>query len=204
MFRRQSLVCLLRTLPEFEVTGELSEGYELLQMPVRVLPDVVLVDLNLPTINKVDPIVLVHQWHPEPGILVLTDNRSPVKAIRALRNGALGYFVRMEDFNHFVQALNAVYNGKRYVSGLITDQIMDAAISGTNLETEIDERISSREREILQLIAEGKSTSEIAKLLVISTRTVETHRTNIMRKLGFSSQIDLIRFAFKQGLLSFD
>lgn len=195
---------MLRTLPEFEVIGELSEGYELMEMPVNILPDVVLTDLNLPTINKVDPINLIHQWNPDQRILVITDNKSPLRAIRALRNGALGYFVRMEDFNHFVQAITSVYQGRRYMSGLITDQILDAAVSGTNLEKEIDERISSREREILQLIAEGKTTLEIAKLLVISTRTVETHRTNLMRKLGFSSQYDLIRYAFKQGLLSIE
>lgn len=175
-----------------------------MEMPVNILPDVVLTDLNLPTINKVDPINLIHQWNPDQRILVITDNKSPLRAIRALRNGALGYFVRMEDFNHFVQAITSVYQGRRYMSGLITDQILDAAVSGTNLEKEIDERISSREREILQLIAEGKTTLEIAKLLVISTRTVETHRTNLMRKLGFSSQYDLIRYAFKQGLLSIE
>ena len=110
----------------------------------------------------------------------------------------------MEDFDHLSQAISSVNRDHRYVSGLVTDQILNAVVSGKNFEEEVDERISSREREILQLIAEGKTNSEIGKQLVISTRTVETHRTNLMRKLGFSSQIDLIRYAFKHGLLSIE
>ncbi len=195
---------MLRTQPEFEVIGEFSEGYELIEMPGSVSPDIVITDLNLPTINKVDPINLIHQWNPALHILAITDNQSPLQAIRALRNGALGFFVRMEDFDHLSQAIASVYHDRRYVSGLVTDQILNAVVAGKNFEEEIDERISSREREILQLIAEGKTNSEIGKQLVISTRTVETHRTNLMRKLGFSSQIDLIRYAFKHGLLSID
>jgi DNA-binding NarL/FixJ family response regulator len=175
-----------------------------MEMPGNLSPDIVLTDLHLPTINKVDPIKLIHQWNPAQRIFVITDNTSPLQAIRALRNGAKGYFVSMEDFDHLVQAIITVYQGRRYVSGLVTDQILDAVVSGKNFEKEIDERISSREREILQLIAEGKTNSEIGKMLVISTRTVETHRTNLMRKLGFSSQIDIIRYAFKHGLLSIE
>lgn len=195
---------MLRTQPEFEVIGEFSAGYEFLEMPGNLSPDIVLTDLNLPTINKVDPINLIHQWNPNQRLLVITDDQTPIRAIRALRNGALGFFVRMEDFDHLSQAIRTVYQGRRYVSGLVTDQILDAVVSGKNYEKDIDERISVREREILQLIAEGKTNSEIGKLLVISTRTVETHRTNLMRKLGFSSQIDIIRYAFKHGLISID
>jgi two-component system response regulator NreC len=200
--RRQSLVCLLRTQSEFEVIGESSEGYELLEMPGNLSPDIVLTELDLPTINKIDPIKLILQWNPAQRILVITDNISPSRAIKALRHGARGYFVTMDDFDHLIQAIISVHQGRRYVSSLVTDQILDVVISGKNFEKEIDERISSREREILQLIAEGKTNSEIGKLLSISTRTVETHRTNLMRKLGISSQIDIIRYAFKHGLLS--
>jgi DNA-binding NarL/FixJ family response regulator len=175
-----------------------------MKMPVNLSPDIVLTDLKLPTINTVDPINLIHQWNPSQRILVLTDHLSPIEAIRALRNGALGYFVRIEDFENFTKAIKTVYEGRRFVSGLVTDQILDAVISGKNFDNDIEERISSREKEILQLIAEGKTNSEIGKLLVISTRTVETHRTNLMRKLGFSSQTDIIRYAYKIGLLTID
>jgi DNA-binding NarL/FixJ family response regulator len=195
---------LLRSQPEFDVIGEFSQGYELLELPGSLSPDVVITDLNLPTINNIDPINLIHQWNPSQRILVLSDNLSPLPVIRALRHGALGYFVRLEDFDHFIQAIRYVYQGKRYVSSLATEQILDSVISGKNFQTEIDERLSSREKEILQLIAEGRTNSGIGKLLVISTRTVETHRNNIMRKLGLSSQMEIMRYAFNHGLLSIE
>ena len=195
---------MLRSKPEFEVIGEFSQGYELLELPGSLSPDVVITDLNLPTINNIDPINLIHQWNPSQRVLVLSDKPSPLPVIRALRHGALGYFVRLEDFDHLIQAIQSVYQGNRYVSSQATEQILDSVISGKNFQTEVDERLSSREKEILQLIAEGKTNSDIGKLLVISTRTVETHRNNLMRKLGFSSQMEIIRYAFKHGLLSIE
>jgi DNA-binding NarL/FixJ family response regulator len=186
------------------VIGEFSEGYELMEFPGEMPPDIILTDLNLPTINKVDLVSLLHQWHPNQHILVISDNLSPLQAIRSLRNGALGYIVRLDDFAHLIQAIKSLKDGKRYVSSLVTDQMLDALVAGKNLENEIDDRISSREREILQLIAEGKTNSEIGKILVISTRTVETHRNNLMRKLGLSSQIEIIRYALKHGFLQMD
>lgn len=193
---------MLRSQPEFEVIGEFSQGYELLELPGSLSPDVVITDLNLPTINNIDPINLIHQWNPSQRILVLSDNLSALPVIRALRHGALGYFVRLEDFEHLIRAIQSVYQGKRFVSSQVVEQILDAVVSGKNFETEIDERLSAREKEILQLIAEGKTNSDIGKLLVISTRTVETHRNNLMRKLGLSSQMEIIRYALKHGLLS--
>jgi DNA-binding NarL/FixJ family response regulator len=197
-------VCLLRTQPEFEVIGEFSAGHELIKQPSSYSPDVVLADLNLPTINNVDPSNLIRQWNPSQRILILSDNPSPLLALRCFRNGALGYAVRLEDFDHLVQAIHSVYLGHRYLSQLIIDQMLDAAIAGKEFEKSVDDRISAREREILQLIAEGRSNSEIGKSLVISTRTVETHRNNLMRKLGLSSQIEIIRYAVKQGLISIE
>jgi DNA-binding NarL/FixJ family response regulator len=90
------------------------------------------------------------------------------------------------------------------ISGPATEQILDSVISGKSFQTEIDDRLSSREKQILQLIAEGRTNADIGRLLVISTRTVETHRNNLMRKLGLSSQMEIIRYAIKHGLLSIE
>lgn len=204
LLRRQSLICYLRTQPDLEVVGEFPDVYELKEFSSRLEADIVLTDINLPSINNIDPILLIRQINPNQQIFVLSDSLSPLPAIHALRNGALGYMVRKEDSNQLLFGLLSVYRGKRYVSNMIMDQILDDVIAGKNFEKDIDDRISSREREILYLIAEGKSNSEIGKLLVISTRTVETHRNNIMRKLGLSSQIDIIRYAFKHGILSIE
>jgi len=204
ILRRQGLVCLLQTKSELEVVGECSEGSELLKLPVNLSPDVVLVDASLPTINKIDPVSLIRQWNSSQHILVLSDNLSSANAIKAFRNGALGYVVRLDDFESLTEAILSVFRGRRYLSRAVEDQILDSVVSGNGLENGYDNRISTREREILELIAEGKSNAEIGKLLVISTRTVETHRTNLMRKLGLSSQVDIIRYAIKNGLITIE
>jgi DNA-binding NarL/FixJ family response regulator len=195
------LVCLLKAQPDFEVIGEFSEGFQLMELPGDLSPDVIITDQHLPTINNVEPTSLIHQWNPNQRVLVLSDSTSPVQAIRALRNGSLGYVVRMDDFDQLTIAIRMVFQGRRYVSSRIVEEILNAVIEGKAFEKEIDERISTREKEILQLTAEGKTTSEIGTMLDISTRTVETHRTNIMRKLGLSSQTDIVRYAFKNGLI---
>jgi DNA-binding NarL/FixJ family response regulator len=202
--RRQGLVSLLRTKPEFEVIGECSEGSDLLKIPANVIPDVVLIEITFPTIDSIDPISLIRQRNANQKILVLSDSALPANAIKTFRGGALGYFVRMEDLECLTQAINTVFRGHRYLSKIIEDQILDSIVTGDGMETGNDNRISSREREILKLIAEGKTNAEIGKLLVISTRTVETHRTNLMRKLGLSSQGDIIRYAIKNGLISIE
>ena len=197
-------MCLLQTRPEFEVVGEFHDGFELMEIPGDTPPDIILTDLYLPTINKTNPVVVLHQWHPNKPILVISDNLTPSHAIRALRNGALGYIVRKDEFINLVEAIFALNDGHRYVSRLVTDQILDELVDGKNFENDSDDRISSREREILQFVAEGKTNSEIGRMLVISTRTVETHRNNLMRKLGLSSQTEIIRYAYRHGLLQLD
>jgi DNA-binding NarL/FixJ family response regulator len=133
-------------------------------------------------------------------VVMITVHTSSSYVVRALRSGARGYVVKNDDFQHVIQAIKAVILGQRYLSTQVSEQIIDAVVTGTSQEFNMDERISIREREILQLIAEGNSNSQIAKKLVISARTVETHRTNIMRKLELTSQIDILRYAIQHGL----
>jgi DNA-binding NarL/FixJ family response regulator len=198
--RRQSLVCLLKSSPDFEVLGECSEGYELLNLLDSLGDGIILADSNLHTTGNLDTVLLVHQKKPLQRVIILSDDLSPLPAIRAIRNGARGYIVRLEDSEQFMKGIFKVFHDQRYVSEVINSQILDALVEGKSLEDE-DERISSREKEILLLIAQGKSNSDIGELLVISPRTVETHRNNIMRKLGLSSVKEIISYAYKHGLL---
>ena len=198
--RRQGLVCLLRARPEFEILGEYSEASELLNFLDELGDGIVLADNNLPSVGNIDPILLIHHKKPQQRIIILSSSSSLNPAIQALRNGAAGYVVRIEDADHLYLAISKVYYNQRYVSEIIHNQILDAMVEGKSPEEE-DERISSREKEILLLIAQGKSNVEIGKLLVISPRTVETHRNNIMRKLGLSSVKEIVSYAYKQGLL---
>ncbi len=204
ILRREGLVCLLRTHPEFVVVEEVSGGNELLDLPLNPAIDIILADANLPTPNNVDPTLFIQQWNPSVHTLILADHATPLPAIRAFRNGAHGYITRMEDFSLLTKAIQSISQGRRYLSQALTDQVLNAVIEGRNFEESMQSSISPREREILQMVAEGRTNAEIGKILVISTRTVETHRKNLMRKLGLTSQFDILRYAVKQGLITFD
>jgi DNA-binding NarL/FixJ family response regulator len=204
IMRREGLVCLLRTHPEFVVVEEVTGGNELLDLPLNPAIDIILADANLPTPNNVDPTLFIQQWNPSVHTLILADHATPLPAIRAFRNGAHGYITRMEDFSLLTKAIQSISQGRRYLSQALTDQVLNAVIEGRNFEESMQSSISPREREILQMVAEGRTNAEIGKILVISTRTVETHRKNLMRKLGLTSQFDILRYAVKQGLITFD
>jgi DNA-binding NarL/FixJ family response regulator len=191
---------LLNAQPDIEVIGEAADGNEMVELVETLRPDVVLADISMPNLNGIEATKLVHQRYPDMPVVMITIHTSSSYVIRALRNGARGYVVKNDDFQHVIQAIKTVSLGQRYLSSQVSEQIIDAVISGTSVDFNLDERISIREREILQLIAEGNSNSQIAKKLVISARTVETHRTNIMRKLELTSQIDILRYAIQHGL----
>lgn len=197
---RQGFIVLLNAQPDIEVIGEAADGNEMVEQAESLHPDVVLADISMPNLNGIEATKVIHQRNPEMPVVMITVHTSSSYVVRALRSGARGYVVKNDDFQHVVQAIKAVSEGQRYLSSQVSEQIIDAVVSGTSQDFTMDERISIREREILQLIAEGNSNSQIAKKLVISARTVETHRTNIMRKLELTSQIDILRYAIQHGL----
>jgi DNA-binding NarL/FixJ family response regulator len=197
---RQGFIVLLNAQPDIEVVGEAADGNEMVEKADNLRPDVILADISMPNLNGIEATKLIHQRWPEMPVVIITIHTSSTYVIRALRNGARGYVVKNDNFQNVVQAIKTVTMGQRYLSGQVSEQIIDAVISGTSLDYNLDERISVREREILQLIAEGNTNSQIAKKLVISARTVETHRTNLMRKLDLNSQIDILRYAIQHGI----
>jgi two-component system response regulator NreC len=197
---RQGFIVLLNAQPDIEVVGEAADGNEMVEKAGSLQPDVVLADISMPNLNGIEATKLIHQRYPDMPVVIITIHTSSSYVIRALRNGARGYVVKNDDFQNVIQAIKTVSLGQRYLSGQVSEQIIDAVIAGTSLDYNLDERISIREREILQLIAEGNTNSQIAKKLVISARTVETHRTNLMRKLELNSQIDILRYAIQHGI----
>jgi len=201
---RQGFMILLNAQPDIEVIGEAADGQEMVNLAETLKPDVILADISMPNLNGIEATKLIHQQNPELPVVIITIHTSSSYVIRALRNGARGYVVKNDDFQNVVQAIKTVSQGQRYLSNMVSEQIIDAVISGTSMDYNLDERISIREREILQLIAEGNTNSQIAQKLVISARTVETHRTNIMRKLDLTSQIDILRYAIQHGLIQIE
>jgi DNA-binding NarL/FixJ family response regulator len=201
---RQGLVAMLNTQPEIEVVGEASDGQTLVELAGSLLPEIVLADVSLPKLDGIEATNLIHREHSKMGVILLADGCSSPVIIRALRKGALGFLVRTEDFKQVLEALKTVSLGHRFLSSQVSDHIIDAVVSGKTIDDNLDEQLSDRELEILQLIAEGFTSAEIAEKLEISKRTAETHRTNIMRKLGINSQIEIIRMAFRNGLISLE
>jgi two-component system response regulator NreC len=198
---RQGFMVLLNAQPDMEVVGEAADGNEMVELAENLRPDVVLADISMPNLNGIEATKLIHQRYPDMPVVIITIHTSSSYVIRALRNGARGYVVKNDGFQNVIQAIKTVSQGQRYLSSQVSEQIIDAVISGTSMDFNLDERISIREREILQLIAEGNTNSQIARKLVISARTVETHRTNLMRKLELSSQIDILRYAIQHGII---
>lgn len=201
---RQGLVAMLNTQPEIEVIGEASDGKALVELAGSLQPEIVLADVNLPKLDGIEATNQIHREHPNMGVILLADGCSSPVIIRALRKGALGFLVRTEDFKQVLEALRTVITGHRFLSSQVSDHIIDAVVAGKTIDDNLDEQLSDRELEILQLIAEGFTSAEIAEKLEISKRTAETHRTNIMRKLGINSQIEIIRMAFRNGLISLE
>ena len=195
---------MLSTQPEIEVVGEASDGQELVALAASLRPGVILSDVNLPKLDGIEATSQIHKENSDTAVILLADGCSAQLIIRALRKGALGFLVRTEDFKQVLEALKAVSSGRRFLSSQVSDHIIDAVVAGKSLDENLDEQLSDRELEILQLIAEGLTSAEIAVKLEISKRTAETHRTNIMRKLGINSQIEIIRMAFRNGLISID
>jgi len=195
---------MLNTQPEIEVIGEASDGQALVELAGSLQPEIVLADVSLPKLDGIEATNQIHREHPNMGVILLADGCSSPVIIRALRKGALGFLVRTEDFKQVLEALRTVITGHRFLSSQVSDHIIDAVVAGKTIDDNLDEQLSDRELEILQLIAEGFTSAEIAEKLEISKRTAETHRTNIMRKLGINSQIEIIRMAFRNGLISLE
>ena len=199
---RQGLSALINAQPGIEIVGEAHDGLELLDLVEKLRPHVVVTDIAMPNLNGVDATGLIRKRFPEVQVIILSMHAASSYVIRALRNGALGYVLKSDDIEDVIDAINSVSRGHRYLSGQVSEQVISSLIVGKETEIDLEKRITGREREILQLVAEGNTNIQISKKLNISSRTVETHRANMMNKLGLSSQADVIHFAIQNGIVS--
>jgi len=199
---RQGLSALINAQPDLEVIGEALDGLDLLEQVEKLHPDVVVADVAMPNLNGVDAAGRIRKRFPDVQVVILSMHAASSYVIRALRNGALGYVLKSDDIEDVIEAIHWVVEGRRYLSGQVAEQVISSLISGAEQELDMEKRITNREREILQLVAEGNTNIQISKKLNISSRTVETHRANMMNKLGLASQADVIRFAIQNGIVS--
>lgn len=199
---RQGLRALLEAEPGFRIAGEAGEGIEAAKLVERLQPDVLVLDLMIPGLNGLEVTRQVRQRSPRTRIVILSMHANEAYVLEALRNGATGYVLKGATATELVQAIREVSAGMRYLSPPLSERAIEAYVQKANTAPlDLYETLTSREREILQLTAEGYSATEIADRLSISSRTVETHRANLMRKLGLRTQTDLIRYALRRGIL---
>ena len=194
---------LLESHSGFEVVGEVADAAHVIPQVEALKPDVLVLDLVMPGMNGLEITRRLATARPETRIVVLSMHANEAYVIEALRNGANAYVLKGSEAGDLTEAIRAVIAGERYLSPPLSDSSIEAylqKVTGGGLDRY--DTLSTREREILLLVAEGRSSPEIAAGLFISVRTVESHRANIMRKLNLRTQTDLVRYALRRGILS--
>lgn len=202
---RHALRILFDGSRDLEFVGEAGTGLEAVTAVERYRPDVLVVDLQMPGLNGLEVIARAKQGSPLTAVVVFSMHSGESYVAKSFRAGADAYVVKTSHIDELLRAIRAVARGERYLDSCASQRAVDLYLS-TLAAADPDpwETLSSREREVLQLAAEGLSNAQIAARLHISPRTVETHRANVMRKLGLRGQTELVLYAVRRGLLSLD
>jgi DNA-binding NarL/FixJ family response regulator len=204
---RAGMRTLIDGLPGFEVAGEAGDGREAVRRAREGGIDLVVMDLSMPGLNGLDATARIVKDHPEIRVVILSMHTSENYVLDALRAGARGYVIKDSAPEELERALRAVAGGQRYLSPAITHFLLDdyqRLVRGDREGPAGAELLTARQREVLQLIAEGRSTREIAERLSISIKTVETHRAQIMERLDVRDVASLTRYAIRLGLITPD
>jgi DNA-binding NarL/FixJ family response regulator len=199
---RQGLRALLEVEKDLQVVGEAGDGLEAVQTVELVGPKVLVLDLMMPGLNGLDVLKQIKKRSPNTQIVILSMYANEAYVLEALSNGASAYVLKDSKSADLVQAVREAAAGRRYLSPPLTARAIEVyqeRAQATNLDRY--ETLTAREREVLHLAAEGRTNSEIAVRLGISSRTAETHRANLMHKLDMHSQAELIRFALRRGII---
>jgi two-component system response regulator NreC len=186
-----------------DVVGEVAEGLTVADMVTRLNPDVLVLDLMMPGLNGLEVTRQVNQRSPNVRIIVLSMHANEAYVLEALRNGASGYVLKESSTETLVTAIRTTMEGRRYLCAPLSEMAMEAFLQkAQNVAVDPYDSLTGREREVLQLAAEGHTNTAIAERLSISPRTAEVHRARIMEKLQLTNQTGLIKYAIRKGLLS--
>lgn len=203
---RDGLKSVMEDEPDLEVVGEATNGEEAIRKTGDARPDVVLLDITMPGMDGVEATRRIREAYPNVRILILTMHESDSYFFELLDAGASGYFVKGGSCQDLISALHAVQRGEMYISPAMTGKLLQRRARQVK-EGQDDTafgRLTNRERQIVRLVAEGKTSQEIADLLFLSVATVQTHRAHIISKLGLRSRADMIKYAIKHGLTKLD
>ncbi len=195
---RQGLRILLEGDGSHAIVGEATDGHEAARLARKLCPDIAVLDIAMPLLNGLDCAREIRSASPETRVILLTMHNEDAYVLRALQAGVRGYLVKTRAAADLVQAIQEVRQGKIYLSPCISRTLVDAYLTDAALPPDL---LSLRERQVLQLIAEGKSSKEVADLLGLSVRTAESHRARIMKKLEIHDTPGLVRYAIRRGLI---
>ena len=199
---REGLRLLIERQPGFSVVGETSDGLAVTDLVARLRPDVLVVDLVMPGLGGLDVTREVARRAPRTRIVILSMHSSDAFVVQALRSGASAYVLKDSPGTELVQAIRQVLAGRRYLSPPLSEHAIEAYVKrAEGASVDIYETLTTREREVLHLAAEGLGNPAIGERLGISPRTAETHRTHVMEKLGLRTRTDLILYAINRGLI---
>lgn len=200
---RAGLKMMLNAQPDMEVVGEASDGRQAITETQRLQPDIILMDITMPEMNGIEATRQIKKLVPESRILILTMHEHDEYVFQALRAGASGYMLKEAADTELISALHIIQSGQFYLSPMAQSVLVGDYLQRVRIGEEKDSysSLTEREREILKLIAEGYTNNQIAERLVISPKTVDTHRTHIMDKLNLHSRAELVKYAMRRGLL---
>ena len=199
---RKGLRMLIEEHPGWQVCGEARSGREAVEKAIQLVPDVAVIDVSMPDLNGLEATRQIRKECPNTEVLIITHHDSDEMAAEVLDAGARGYVLKSDSDKDLVHAIEVLSQHKPFFTSRITEILLDSRGSrATDPQESIRERLTMREREILQLLAEGKTAKEVASILGIATKTSDTHRTNIMRKLNVHSVAELVHYAIRNKIV---
>lgn len=199
---RRGLRAALADSPHLVVEAEAEDGRTAVELALKLRPDIAILDVSMPQLNGLDAARAIVAGSPETRVLVLTAHESERLVREVLKAGARGYLLKSDAASELVPAIEALLADRSYFTSTVAQVVLEGFLKNDPGEdAEAGGALSPREREIVQLLAEGKSSKEIARLLSIAVNTAETHRGNIMRKMGFESLSDVVRYAIKNKMI---
>jgi DNA-binding NarL/FixJ family response regulator len=201
---RAGIRSLLQTLDDIEVVAEAGDGREALHLAAAHRPDVVLMDIMMPNLNGLDAAARIAHAYPHTRVIMLSMSADEDSVLKTLRAGAVGYLVKTADPAELELAIRAAMRGEKFLSSAVSEHVVSVCLNRLDKEQTSLERLTRRQREVLQLVAESHTTKDIAKRLEISTKTAEAYRGELMRALDIHDIASLTRYAIRTGLVSLD
>ncbi len=199
---REGLKTMIASEPSLEVVGEAENGQQAIREAVRLKPDLILMDINMPVMNGTEALMDIKKREPGIKVMMLTAHKAEEYIRDCLHMGADGFVLKHATRGELIDAISKVLNGKTYLSPDVAEQIVHGYMGGSNASTTSAwEQLTKREREVLKLVAEGNTNKNIASILSVSVKTVEKHRANLMSKLNLRNSAAVTAFAIEKGLV---